>query len=151
RRARMRAFARPEGERSHVSPRNNVLSSVSRMRPSRIHTVATVSVCLMTCLSCGAPNHTLIHPHSPPSGEITWAADFSRDELLAHVEGARPPGPGPFPAVIVHPEGGMTADEMHGVIWDLAQHGFVALAVDYQRFIDGRWTPNLFAWRSESD
>lgn len=40
---------------------------------------------------------------------------------------------------------------MHGVIWDLAQHGYVGLAADYERYRDGCWRPSLFAWRSDSD
>jgi len=106
---------------------------------------------LAVLAACGAPNHHLIHPHERPTEVITWSADFARNDLLVHVEGARPPGPGPFPAVIVHPEGGTRAVEMDGVIWDLAQHGYVGLAVDYERYRDGRWQPSLFAWRSASD
>jgi dipeptidyl aminopeptidase/acylaminoacyl peptidase len=53
--------------------------------------------------------------------------------------------------VIVHPEEEETAVDMRGVIWDLAAHGYVAIAADYQRRIDGKWQRNMFAWRSTGD
>jgi dienelactone hydrolase len=100
---------------------------------------------------CVHANHYLIHPSSPPSEVILWSADFARDELKVHLEGARPPGKGPFPTVLVHPEEDETAVTMHGVIWDLAAHGYVAIAADYYRRIDGEYQRNVFAWRSSPD
>jgi dipeptidyl aminopeptidase/acylaminoacyl peptidase len=97
------------------------------------------------------PNHHLVHPDERPPAIVTWSDDVEIDRLLIHVRAARPPGEGPFPAVIVHPEGGKTADAMQGVIWDLAEHGYVAIAADYERFSDGAYRRSLFAWRSESD
>jgi dienelactone hydrolase len=101
--------------------------------------------------ACGFPNHHLIHPLAPAADVVTWTADFQRDGLLVHVEGARPAGSGPFPAVLVHPEGGKTAPDMRGVIWDLAGHGYVALAADYRRWSHGAWRRNVIAWRSLED
>jgi len=40
---------------------------------------------------------------------------------------------------------------MHGVIWDLAAHGYLAIAADYQRWVDGKYRRKLFAWQSSSD
>jgi dipeptidyl aminopeptidase/acylaminoacyl peptidase len=82
---------------------------------------------------------------------IVWSADFARDELTVHIEGARPPGVGPFPTVLVLPEEEETASDMHGVIWDLAARGYVAIAADYHRRIGGRYRRNMFAWRSTGD
>ena len=82
---------------------------------------------------------------------MTWTAEFQRDGLLAHIEGARPDGSGPFPAVLVHPEGGKTARDIRGVIWDLAGRGYAALAADYRRWSRGAWRPNVIAWRSPED
>ena len=100
---------------------------------------------------CALTNHYLVYPREAPPHVVVWSADFSRDQLLVHVEGARPPGPGPFPTVLVHPEEDETASAMHGVTWDLAVHGYVAIAFDYQRWIDGKYRRNLFAWRSTAD
>jgi dipeptidyl aminopeptidase/acylaminoacyl peptidase len=82
---------------------------------------------------------------------VTWADNFARDPLVIHVMVARPQIGGPFPAVIVHPEGGKTADDMQGVVWDLAGRGYAALAADYWRQIDGTYRRNTFALRSEAE
>jgi hypothetical protein len=63
---------------------------------------------------CGLPNHHLVHPETQPAGLVTWTEDVTHGDLLIHLEGAVPPGPGPFPAVLVHPEGGKTARDMSG-------------------------------------
>ncbi len=97
------------------------------------------------------PNHELIHPAEDPAGVMTWNEDARRGPLLVHLEWAQPPGSGPFPTVIVHPEGGKTAPEMKGVIRDLAQHGYLAVAADYLRLLDGAFRRNTFAWRERSD
>jgi dienelactone hydrolase len=53
--------------------------------------------------------------------------------------------------VIVHPEGGHLAGDMKGVTRDLAQRGYLAVAVDYRRLLDGEFRRNTFAWRETSD
>jgi dipeptidyl aminopeptidase/acylaminoacyl peptidase len=68
-----------------------------------------------------------------------------------HLEWAQPPGPGPFPTVIVHPPGGEVAADMKGVARDLAQHGYLAVAVDYRRLLEGKFRRNTFAWRDKAD
>jgi dipeptidyl aminopeptidase/acylaminoacyl peptidase len=103
-------------------------------------------------ISCNYfPNHHLVHPHETPGGVVTWSEAVEKDQLLIRIEGARPSGRGPFPTVLVHPEGGKSAADMKGVIWDLAGRGYFAVAADYQRLIDGKYRPTLFAWRSPAD
>ena len=110
---------------------------------------------LVACAAgCGYryfPDHYLAHPREQPAEVLIWSDDVAAGELLIHILGARPPGEGPFPAVIVHPEGGKTANEMRGVIWDLAARGYAAVAADYERRIDGAYRRSLFAWRSDRD
>jgi dipeptidyl aminopeptidase/acylaminoacyl peptidase len=36
-------------------------------------------------------------------------------------------------------------------VWDLASRGYVAIAADYKRLIDGRYQRSYFAWRSTGD
>ena len=106
---------------------------------------------MILLVGCAQTNHYLIHPRNAAPEIIVWSADFARDELKVHIEGARPPGIGPFPTVIVLPEEEATALDMHGVIWDLAAHGYVAIAADYQRRIEGQYRPSMFAWKSTGD
>jgi len=74
-------------------------------------------------VGCAQTNHYLIYPRTAAPEVVVWSDDFARNELKVHVEGARPPGVGPFPTVLVFPEEEATASDMHGVIWDLAAHG----------------------------
>jgi dienelactone hydrolase len=100
---------------------------------------------------CAQTNHHLIHPRKAAPELMVWSADFARDELKVHIEGARPPGVGPFPTVLVLPEEEETASDMHGVIWDLAARGYVAIAADFHRRIEGTYRRSMFAWRSTGD
>jgi dienelactone hydrolase len=110
-----------------------------------------IGLALILLAGCAAANHHLIYPREPAPQVVTWAGDFERSELRVHVEGARPPGAGPFPTVLVHPEEDEDATAMHGVIWDLASRGYVAIAADYKRLIKGKYERNYFAWRSSAD
>ena len=112
--------------------------------------VIAVLAALLVPLS-GCMNHFLIYPDSDPPGVATWTEDVTRGPLRMHLEWAQPPGPGPFPTVIVHPPGGEVAADMKGVARDLAQRGYLAVAVDYRRLLDGKFRRNTFAWREESD
>jgi dipeptidyl aminopeptidase/acylaminoacyl peptidase len=106
---------------------------------------------LVLASGCWAANHRLIHPESPPYGAISWSADVARGDLLVHLEGVRPEGAGPFPVVLVHPEGGKTAADMRYVTYDLARRGYAAIAADYARRVGGEFERNVFAWRSPAD
>lgn len=106
---------------------------------------------MILLVGCAQTNHHLIHPRKAAPEVIVWSADFARDELKVHLEGARPPGAGPFPTVLVLPEEERTATDMHGVIWDLAARGYVAIAADYHRRIEGEYRRSMFAWRSTGD
>jgi len=106
---------------------------------------------LLFLVGCAGTNHHLIHPREIPAEVTVWSADFARDDLQVHLEGARPPGRGPFPTVLVLPEEEEDSHAMLGVIWDLATRGYVAIAADYHRRIDGKFRRNMFAWRSTGD
>ena len=99
----------------------------------------------------GCMDHYLIYPDTDPAGVVSWTEDVTRGPLRVHLEWAQPGGPGPFSTVIVHPPGGEVAADMKGVARDLAQHGYLAVAVDYRRLLDGEFRRNTFAWREESD
>lgn len=101
--------------------------------------------------ACQLPNHYLIHPKKPAPTIETWSEEVKRDKLLIRLIWAKPNGSGPFPTIIVHPEGGKTAKKMRGVIWDLASRGYVAVAIDYRRLTDGEYRKNMFAWQQDSD
>jgi dipeptidyl aminopeptidase/acylaminoacyl peptidase len=102
-------------------------------------------------VGCSSPDHYLVHPREPADAVLSWEDEYVRDPLVIHVRVARSEHAGPAPVVIVHPEGGKTADDMQGILWDLAARGYVAIAADYWRRIDGAYRRNVFAWRSDAD
>ena len=112
----------------------------------------TAIACALLLAGCSYfADHYLIYPDREPPAVQSWSDDIVADQLLIHVRGARPNGGGPYPAVIVHPEGGKRAADMQGVVWDLAAHGYVALAADYERCIEGEFERSMFAWQSPAD
>src|SRR5262249_1005315 len=124
-------------------------SMAVRRRMARAATALGITITVL--VGCAGTNHYLTHPREAAREVTTWSADFARDQLQVHIEGARPPGIGSFPTVLVHPEEDETAADMHGVIWDLAAHGYLAIAADYRRWIKGKYRRNSFAWRSSAD
>ena len=71
--------------------------------------------------------------------------------LRVHLEWVRPAKRGPFPVVVVHPEAGYRAVDMRGVLNDLAEAGYLAIAADYQRRKGTRWRQSLFPWQDPRD
>jgi len=116
-------------------------------------TIHWLSLLLVTggLLSCQSPDHHLIHPTAIPPQVCTGTEIITTGPLRIRLEWAQPVGPGPFPAVLVHPDGGSTAHKMRGVLWDLASHGYLALAADYQRLSAGKYRRTLFPWRDASE
>ncbi|HEX9626231.1 MAG TPA: dienelactone hydrolase family protein [Acidiferrobacterales bacterium] len=121
---------------------------VERRAPFRRQWLAAGALLLA---ACQGPDHFLIHPRAPAEAVVTWAEVETRGDLRMRSEWARPAGPGPFPAVLVHPEAGGSTADMRGVLHDLAAAGYLAAAADYRQRIDGRFRRNLFVWRSEDD
>ena len=112
---------------------------------------AVLGIGMILLVGCPQMNHYLIYPHKAAPELIVWSADFARGDLKMHIEGARPPGTGPFPTILVFPEEERTASDMHGVIWDLAARGYVAVAADYERRIEGKYRRSMFAWQTSGD
>lgn len=108
-------------------------------------------VMAMLAGACQLPNHHLIHPETIPNTVTQREEDIVRGQLKIHLAWAKPQGRGPFRTVLVHPHGGKTTEELKGVIWDLASHGYLAVAADYKRMLNGKYRRNTFAWRSAED
>jgi dienelactone hydrolase len=118
---------------------------------TRRHTTATVAVLVSVTACAFFPDHHLVHPARPGAGVVGWSERVEVGALRIRLEWARPSGEGPYPAVLVHPEGGKRAADMAGVLWDVAERGWVGVAADYERLIDGAYERNVFAWRSGAD
>lgn len=113
--------------------------------------IRACSVLLPVLLLTGCTDHYLLHSRLPPTGARSWSEVSVQGGLQVRLEWVRPAGPGPLPTVIVHPEAGHHATEMRGVLHDLANAGYLAVAADYRRHIRGRWRDSLFPWRDPAD
>jgi dienelactone hydrolase len=102
-------------------------------------------------LACQLPDRYLIYPKVPPVHVQTWSTEVDHGPLRLRLVWAKPVGTGPWPTVLVHPDGGATAAAMRGVVWDLARQGYLAVAVDYRRLHDGTYRRTLFPWCEEAE
>ena len=106
---------------------------------------------LLACPLAGCVDHYLVHQRRPPAGAQRSSEVAIRGDLRIRLEWVRPAKRGPLPTVIVHPEAGHRASEMRGVLNDLAQAGYLAVAADYQRRVGSRWRESLFPWQDPRD
>ena len=126
------------------------VARAARLR-HRLQHWGTLVVLAGGLLSCQLPDRSLIYPTAPPVHVQTWADTREHDLLRLHLIWAKPEGAGPWPTVLVHPDGSATAVDMRGVLWDLARQGYLAVAVDYRRLHDGTYQCTLFPWCEETE
>jgi dipeptidyl aminopeptidase/acylaminoacyl peptidase len=120
-----------------------------RGRPGSGTALLLASLSILFLSACA--NHTIYHPKKNPPGITTWSEQVVRGRLLLRLRWAKPEGPGPFPAVLVHPEANHEAREMRGVIRELAAAGYLAVAADYKRMVNGVVREPLFTWQDPDD
>lgn len=102
-------------------------------------------------LLTGCVDHYILHSRRTPAGAERSSEVAVFGDLRIRLEWVRPASRGPLPAVIVHPEAGHQAPHMRGVLNDLAEAGYLAVAADYQRRNGNRWRQSLFPWQNPSD
>jgi 2,6-dihydroxypseudooxynicotine hydrolase len=86
---------------------------------------------------CSSVNFALIHPAEAPTEVVSWSQEERLGELLVRYEWAAPQGLGPFPTVVVQPGIDTAAQDLRAMLWDLATRGYLAVAIDYERLING--------------
>lgn len=134
----------------NAAPNQFQFNTVSSDKNTKAN-LGLLAIIAMLLSACQLPDHRLIHPETMPPAVSQWEEDIVRGELKIHLAWARPQGRGPFRTVLVHPHGGKTTEELKGVIWDLASHGYLAVAADYKRMLDGKYRRNTFVWRAEDE
>ena len=111
----------------------------------------TLVVLAGSFLSCQLPDRYLIYPKAIPVHVQSWTQDVDRGPLCLHLVWAKPVDAGPWPTVLVHPDGSATAADMRGVLWALASQGYLAVAADYRQLHDGTYQRTLFPWCEEAE
>ncbi len=113
---------------------------------------STFPVLVLVCsLGCRPMDHTLLHPLSPQSGVFQESGIFDRGQLRIHWASYYQVGNARLPAVLVHPDAGGLARDMGGICLSLAQAGYFAAAVHYQRLENPEKKNPLFCWKSPED
>jgi dienelactone hydrolase len=105
---------------------------------------------LLAIAGCG-PNYFLLHPLKATPEVYRENIFFDRGQLRVYWLTRYPDTEKRLPAVLVHPDRGSFSHDMEGICLDLAQRGYFAVSVHYQRLEDlGNENP-LIPWRSAAD
>lgn len=117
----------------------------------RLSRLCLAGLLLVVFFLAGCVDHYLLHARRIPTGAQRWSEVAVSGDLRMRLEWVRPASRGPLPTIIVHPEAGHQAGHMRGVLNDLANAGYLAAAVDYQRRQGSRWCASLFPWQDPAD
>lgn len=97
----------------------------------------------------GCTNLPDMHSNGSDKTVPVWQQTATTGELKVNLLWAKPIAKGPLPTIIVHPGMLQSAGDMQGVLIDLAEQGFLAVAIDYQRLIAGKWQVSTMPIREE--
>jgi dipeptidyl aminopeptidase/acylaminoacyl peptidase len=117
---------------------------MKQLKSIEFHLILLVSFGLYGCSSL--PD---MHQDTGNESIMSWEQSISINDLRANLLWTKPVTSGPYPTIIVHPGIRETADDMRGLLVDLAKQGYLAVAIDYQRRIDGNWTFSHVPLRKE--
>jgi dienelactone hydrolase len=96
-------------------------------------------------------DYYLLHPLQPLPGIYHESEFFDRGRVRVHWRAHYPDQIGALPAVLVHPDAGGLAGDMEGICFALAQAGYFAAAVHYQRVENLEKKNPLFPWKSPQE
>ncbi len=120
----------------------------------RIHPINLFSILILVLLgsiSCRPMDYFLLHPLEPQPGVFRESEIFDRGQLRVHWVAYYRDQKNPLPAVLVHPDAGGLAEDMEGICLALAEAGYFAAAVHYQRLENPGNKNPLFPWKSPED
>lgn len=109
----------------------------------------TLCAAMMSILGCSSlPN---MHANGTDKTTPVWEQTVAEGELKVNFLWAKPIAKGPLATIIVHPGMRQESEDMRGVLVDLANQGFLAVAVDYERLIDGEWEVATMPLRTKDE
>ncbi len=109
-------------------------------------TLCTFILGLLGCASM--PN---MHNKSADKTIPIWQQTVANESLKINFLWAKPIKKGPLPTIIVHPGMKQNIEDMRGVLIDLANQGFLSVAIDYERFIDDKWSGATMPLREKKE
>ena len=119
------------------------------MNIPRLIKVFTLCASMVGILGCSnLPN---MHDNETDKTTPVWEQTVSKGELKINFLWAKPIKNGPLPTIIVHPGMRQNAEDMRGILIDLANQGFLSVAIDYERLINGEWTESTMPLRKKDE
>jgi hypothetical protein len=106
---------------------------------------------LLASIGCRPMDYYLLHSLQPLPGIYHESEFFDRGQVRVHWRAHYPDQIGALPAVLVHPDAGGLAADMEGICLALAQGGYFAAAVYYQRVENLEKKNPLFPWKSPQE
>ncbi|MDH7499724.1 MAG: dienelactone hydrolase family protein [candidate division NC10 bacterium] len=106
--------------------------NVMRRRPL-LTIPGAICLLLLLCPGCALKNYNLLHSPQALPGMMRESGIFDRGQLRIHWIAYFPDKRYRLPGVLVHPDAAGFAEDMEGVCFSLAQAGYFAAAVHYQR------------------
>jgi dipeptidyl aminopeptidase/acylaminoacyl peptidase len=109
----------------------------------------TLCVSMLSILGCSSlPD---MHDNAADKTTPVWEQTASKGSLKVNFLWAKPIEKGPLPTIMVHPGMLQNAQDMRGVLIDLADQGFISVAIDYQRLVDGEWQTSTMPLRNKDE
>ena len=122
-----------------VSRNQAAMSDESFLKP-----LAAICFLLLLFLGCGTKDYYLLGRPQPLPGIGRESEIFDRGQLRVHWVAYYPDKRARLPAVLVNPDAAGYAEDMEGICFVLAQAGYLAAAVHYQR-LENLKEKNAFA------
>lgn len=112
----------------------------------KIFIVSIFSVIIFGCSSTAN-----MHDNGDDKSIPVWQQSAQKNSLKMNLLWAKPIEKGALPTIIVHPGMGQSIEDMRGVVVDLAKQGFLSVAIDYQRLINGQWAGSSMPIRNQDE
>lgn len=114
-----------------------------------------IGVLFLAILGAGCGTAPIVSSASPDgrgqAAVLQWNESVEKGHLRINLAWAKPMFPGPHPTIIVHPGIGERALDAVDTAVQLARSGYLAVAVDYERRIQGDFQTTTLPWRERSD
>ena len=116
-----------------------------------IKQIRTFTLCISMLSILGCSSLAEMHDNATDKTTPVWEQTASKGSLKVNFLWAKPIEKGPLPTIMVHPGMMQNAQDMRGVLIDLANQGFISVAIDYERLVDGQWQTSTMPLRKKDE
>lgn len=116
-----------------------------------LNVIRNIILCVSIVNAFGCSTIPNMHANEGDRTTPIWEKTASKGELKVNFLWAKPIAKGPLPTIIVHPGMLQNAEDMRGLLIDLAHQGFLSVSIDYERLIDGKWAESTMPLRNKNE